>query len=247
MVWAIGIIGARWTSMTEPATGNSPPSPLVPLTNVRACVFDAYGTLFDLDRTVGRTRDRIGDKTALLARSWRMKQGELTAKTMQSGESDYWQITGNALDSAMAELNIADAQLRARLMQLVLNIDAFADAEPAVQRLKQAGMRTAILSNGSATMLLSAAKHTALYKVIDLVISTEAVHAYKPQNAAYALASERLHLDPNAICYISGNGWDAEAAARAGYRAVWVDRGGEPASIALKIDGLGELPPLLGL
>jgi 2-haloacid dehalogenase len=233
--------------MTEHAAVNLPSSPFAPLTHVQACVFDAYGTLFDLDATVGRTRDRIGGKTSLLTQTWRRKQRELAAKPAPSSESDYWHITGTALDGAMAELNIADAHLRARLMQLVLNVDAFADAAPTLQRLKQAGLRTAILSNGTATMLLSATKHTALYKVVDLVISTEAVHAYKPHPAAYALIGERLHLDPSAVCYISGNGWDAEAAARAGYRAVWVERGGEPASIALKIGGLDELPSLLGL
>lgn len=233
--------------MTEHATGTTPPSPFAPLNHVQACVFDAYGTLFDLDTTVGRTRDRIGDKASLLTRTWRRMQGEIAAKPAPSGESDYWHITGIALDHAMTELNIADAHLRARLMQLVLNIDAFADAAPTLQRLKQAGLRTAILSNGTATMLLSATKHTALFKVVDLVISTEAVHAYKPQPAAYALISERLHLDPSAVCYISGNGWDAEAAARAGYRAVWVDRGGEPPSIAVKLGGLDELPSLLSL
>lgn len=217
------------------------------MTNVQACVFDAYGTLFDLDATVGRTRDRLGDKVTLLTRAWRAKQRELAAQPDASGETDYWHITGDALDSAMRELNIADAHLRARLMQLVLNIDPFADAAPALQRLKEKGMRTAVLSNGTNTMLLSATKHTALYKVIDQVISTETIHTFKPAAAAYALASERLHLEPGAICYVSGNAWDAEAAASAGYRAVWIERGGEPARIALKLGSLRELPELVGL
>jgi 2-haloacid dehalogenase len=220
---------------------------LAPLPHVQACVFDAYGTLFDLDATVGRTRDRIGDKTTLLTRTWRAKQRALAANPTSSDERDYWHVTGAALDSALAELNIADAHLRARLMQLMLNIDVFPDAQPTLQRLKQAGMRTAILSNGTTTMLLSAVKHTALYKVVDLVISAEAAHAYKPAAAVYRLASERLHLDPSVICYISGNAWDAEAAARAGYRTIWVERDGEPAGVALKLGGLDELPALLGL
>ena len=233
--------------MTDLAAGNSSPSSLVPLTNVQACVFDAYGTLFDLDATVGRARDRMGDKTAVLTRAWRAKQKELAARPRAAGDSDYWHITGNALDSALSELSIADPHLRARLMQLVLNIDAFADAAPALQCLKEGGMRTAVLSNGTTTMLLSATKHTALYKVLDQVISTETIHTFKPAPAAYALASERLHLDPGVICYISGNAWDAEAAANAGYRAVWIERGGEPARLALKLGSLRELPALLGL
>jgi 2-haloacid dehalogenase len=233
-------------SMTDRTAGNSS-SPLVPLTNVQACVFDAYGTLFDLDATVGRVRDRIGSKTSALTRAWRTKQRALAAQSPPSNDNDYWHITGNALDSAMSELGIADAQLRARLMQLVLNIDAFHDAASTLQHLKDKGIRTAVLSNGTTTMLLSATKHTALYKVIDQVISTETIHTYKPAPAAYALASERLHLEPGAICYISGNSWDAEAAAHAGYRVVSIERGGEPASIALKLGSLSELPALLGL
>jgi 2-haloacid dehalogenase len=231
--------------MTNLTSDMTPHSPLAPLTNIQACVFDAYGTLFDLDTTLGRTRDRIGDKTTALTRTWRAKQMAL-AKAPRVRDSDYWHVTGRALDEALAELGIADAHLRARLMQLVLNADTFPDALPTLQRLKQAGMRTAILSNGTTTMLLSATKHTALYKFLDLVVSTESVQAYKPDPAAYALICDRLHLPPAAICYVSGNAWDAEAAAQAGLRAVWVERGGEPARIALKVGGLDELPALLG-
>lgn len=231
--------------MTNSASDMTPHSPLTPLTNIQACAFDAYGTLFDLDATVGRTRDRIGDKTTALTRAWRAKQMAL-AKRPAVGESDYWHVTGAALDEAMAELGLADAHLRARLMQLMLNADTFPDALPTLQRLKQIGMRTAILSNGTTTMLLSATKHTALYKFFDLVVSTESTHAYKPDPATYSLICDRLHLPPAAICYVSGNAWDAEAAAQAGLRAVWVERGGEPARIALKLGGLGELPALLG-
>jgi 2-haloacid dehalogenase len=238
--------------MTDAVAGNSSPFPLGNLTNgtltkVQACVFDAYGTLFDLDATLGRVRDSIGDKVTTLTHAWRAKQRELAAQPPANKDSDYWHITGNALDSAMKDLRLADPHLRARLMQLILNVDAFADAAPALKRLKAGGMRTALLSNATTTMLLSATKHTALYKVIDHVISTETIHTYKPAPAAYALASERLHFDPAAICYVSGNAWDAEAAASAGYRAVWIERGGEPARIALKLAGLGDLPALFGL
>jgi 2-haloacid dehalogenase len=231
--------------MTSSTSDTTPHSPLAPLTNIQACAFDAYGTLFDLDTTVGRTRDRIGDKTAALTRAWRARQMAL-AKQPVVGESDYWHVTGAALDAAMAELGLADPHLRARLMQLMLNADTFPDALPALRYLKQAGMRTAILSNGTTTMLLSATKHTALYKFLDAVISTESTHVYKPDPAAYALVAERLHLPASAICYVTGNAWDAEAAAQAGLRAVWVERGGEPARIALKLGGLDELPALLG-
>lgn len=233
--------------MTQPSSEALAHSPLAPLSKIQACVFDAYGTLFDLRATVGRTRDRIGDKAALLTNTWRAKQRQLAANPAPGGESDYWHITGTALDEAMAELGIADAHLRARLMQLVLNVDAFPDALPTLQRLKLGGIRTALLSNGTTTMLLSATKHSAIYKVIDQVISTEGAHVYKPAAAAYALASERLHVPTDAICYISGSAWDAEGAAQAGLQTAWVDRGGEPARIALKLRDLRELPDLLGL
>lgn len=232
--------------MTERSATPSSHPPLVPLANIQACVFGAYGTLFDLDATVRRTREHLGDKTTPLAKTWRARQIELAKARVPGAECDYWHITGTALDEAMAAAGIADAHLRARLMQLVLNADAFADVLPTLQRLKQAGIRTAVLSNGTATMLLSATKHTAIYRFIDLVLSAESAHAYKPAAAAYALASERLHLPAEAICYVSGTGWDAEAAAQTGLRAIWVERGGEPARVALKIDSLDELPAMLG-
>lgn len=224
-----------------------PHSPLAPLSKIQACVFDAYGTLFDLRATLGRTRDRIGDQASLLTRTWRAKLRDMADKSGHSAERDYWHITGEALDDAMAELRLADPHLRARLMQLILNVDAYPDTLPTLQRLKAAGIRTAILSNGTTTMLLSATKHSAIYKVIDQVISTENAEAYKPAPEAYALASKRLHVPPDAICYISGQAWDAEAAAQAGLRTAWVERDGEPPRIALKLRDLSELPGLLGI
>lgn len=232
--------------MSERSTEAVPHSPLTPLNNVQACVFDAYGTLFDPRATMARARDRIGDKVALLTTTWRSKQRRLAIASAQSDEKDYWHITGAALDETMAELGIVDAHLRARLMQLTLNMDAFPDALPVLRRLKDAGVRTGILSDGTTTMLLSATKHSGLHEVVDQVISTESARVFKPDPAAYALASERLRVAPEAICYISGDAWDAEAAAQAGLRAAWVERGGEPARVALKLKDLNELPDLLG-
>lgn len=224
-----------------------PATPLAPLPDIQACVFDGYGTLFDVDATVGRTRDHLGDKTTLLTRLWRAKQRELAATSAGADARDYWHITGEALDEVMAELSIADAALRARLMQLILNADPYPDSAPAMQRLKQGGLRTAVLSNATTTMLLSATKHTMLYTMIDVVVSAESAAAYKPDPAPYLLVCQRLHLDPARICYVSGTAWDAEAAAQAGLRAVWIERGGDPARLALRLAGLNELPALLGL
>lgn len=232
-----------------------------PATDLRACAFDAYGTLLDFDGTVARVADRIGTaKATELARLWRARQREgavavndttvaadAGAAHHRQGHADFWHITGAALDAAMTQLGVNDPVLRARLMQFVLNLDPFADAVPALEALRARGIKTAILSNGTTTMLLSAAKHAGLDRAADALISTEPTGRFKPASAAYAPLPERLRLPATAIGYVSANGWDADAALANGFRALWLDRGGSAPSRAPRIATLRELPAALGL
>jgi 2-haloacid dehalogenase len=213
-----------------------------------AVAFAAYGTLFDVAATVGRARDRLGDQARELTRLWRAHQQRLVSEAAPL--ADYWHITGRALDAAMAELGIKDAPLRARLMQLLLNVDAFPDARSAVEGLRTLGLRVAVLSNATLTMLINALKHTGLDTVVDQAVPAPA-SAYKPAAEGYRLACERLHAEPSRVVYVTADPADAEAAALVGLKAVWLRRDAAanvaPRSVMATISSLAELRPLLAV
>jgi len=223
---------------------------LTPITlgELAACAFAAYGTLFDMAATVGRTRDRLGDQARELARLWRVHQQRLVRDDSAS-LSDFWHITGRALDAALADLGIKDSLLRARLMQLALNVDPFPDARAAIDGLRSLGLKVAVLSNATLTMLISALKHTAFDRLTDAAVPADP-SAFKPAAAAYALLCSKLRLDPARVLYVSADPSDAESAARAGLCAVWLRRDAAaniaPKSVLATISNLGELSPLLG-
>jgi 2-haloacid dehalogenase len=221
--------------------------------DIAACVFDAYGTLFDFASTVARCREQLGDKADQLNTIWRAKQLEYAwTCSLMGRHSDFWHITGAALDFAFEALGIEDPALRARLMQLYLDIDSFDDVTPVLEHLREAGMKRVILSNGSVTMLVSATKHAGIGKLLDDTISIEEAGLYKPHPAAYQLAVDKLKLPAHQICFLSANGWDTAGGAAFGFQVVRVNRTGQPAEKlrvgpVAEISSLSELPALLGL
>ncbi|MGE0152738.1 MAG: haloacid dehalogenase type II [Reyranellaceae bacterium] len=220
---------------------------------ISACVFDAYGTLFDVNAAVARCRDQIGPEADRLAELWRGKQLQYSwLRSLMRRHVDFWQITGQALDFAMAATGIDDAVLRARLMDLYQTLDAYPDAAPCLRHLKAAGLRTAILSNGSKAMLASAVDSARLGPLLDAVLSVDDVGVFKPDFSVYRLACDRLSVAPGRICFVSSNGWDAHAAADYGFQVAWANRSGQPPEalpgmIAAQLRSLSELPALLGL
>ena len=135
---------------------------------VRACVFDAYGTLFDVASAALRCADALGEAAPRLAALWRDKQLQYTwLRAVQHRHADFWQVTGDALDFAFDALGIADPALRERLMQLYLTLDAYQDAPAALRELRNAGFMMAILSNGSPAMLVAAVEHAGLAAFFD--------------------------------------------------------------------------------
>jgi 2-haloacid dehalogenase len=222
------------------------------LDDVGACVFDAYGTLFDVHSAVARCRDRIGPRAAELSETWRRKQLEYTwVRSLMGRYEDFWRVTGEALDYAMAAIGSDDAALRSQLMQLYLTLDAYPDVAPALDRLKTAKMKLAILSNGTMSMLVSAAKSAGLSPLFDEILSVDQVSVYKPHASVYQLAVDRLEMPAGRICFVSANGWDAAGAALFGLRSAWVNRQGLPrdnlaSAPACELSSLGELPALLG-
>jgi 2-haloacid dehalogenase len=219
--------------------------------SIAAVVFDAYGTLFDLSGIAGGASDALGEQTEALGRLWRQKQLEYTwLRALMGDYADFWQVTGEALDYALAALNLTDPGLRARLMQRHMIPPAYDDVAPALTALKVKGLKTAILSNGSPTMITAAVNAADLRKVLDQLLSVDTVRSYKPHPTVYALAPAALHCEPLDIAFVSSNPWDVAGAAHFGFRTVWLNRSKGmaehlPARAMLEISSLLDLATAL--
>jgi 2-haloacid dehalogenase len=220
--------------------------------DVRACVFDAYGTLFDHSSAALRFRDDLGDKIDRLNSIWREKQLQYTwLRTLQDAYVDFWQVTGDALDFAMESLELKDSALRERLMAMYLELEIFPEVRATVTRLRESGFKTAILSNGSPSMLQAIVEHNGIGHLLDGVFSVEEAGVYKPHPSTYALAGERLGLDRRAILFVSANAWDAYAASAFGMRVAWCNRYRQrrerlPGKPDCELQSLTELPAIIG-
>jgi 2-haloacid dehalogenase len=221
------------------------------LPGIKACVFDAYGTLFDFASAARGCRDVLGDNVDRVTALWRDKQIQYTwLRAAQGRHADFWQVTGDALDFTLETLNLSDAPLRERLMSLYLALEPFPDVRDALQRLKRAGMRTAILSNGTPQMLDAIVSAAKLDLMFDAVLSVEEVGVFKPHPRVYQLACDRLRFEPAAISFQSSNAWDAHAASAFGMRVVWCNRYGQhrerlPGATDREVNSLAELPEIV--
>ena len=223
------------------------------LTGIRACVFDAYGTLFDYASAPARCRDVLGDRVTSVTTLWREKQLQYTwLRSLQGRYISFRRITEDALEFTLEALNLDDAALRSRLMNLYDSLECFPEVPAMLARLRSAGLKTAILSNGSPEMLASTLAHTRLAQFFDAVLSVEEVGVYKPHPKVYQLAVDRLAAPLQAISFQSSNGWDVYAASAFGLRSVWCNRYGQnaerlPGKPDFEVRSLAELPSLLGL
>ena len=219
---------------------------------IRACVFDAYGTLFDFASAAAGCRDVLGDNADRLTALWRDKQLQYSwLRSLQGRHADFWQVTGEALDFALETLGLDRPALRDRLMSLYLTLDTFPEVPEMLRRLKMAGLTTAILSNGAPAMLDAAVANAGIGDMLDAILSVEEVGTYKPHPKVYQLAVDRLGIDAGTILFLSSNGWDAHAASAFGMRVIWCNRYGQrrenlPGRPEHEIRTLAELPALLG-
>ena len=224
-----------------------------PLEGIRACVFDAYGTLFDFASAAASCRDVLGHKTERLTTLWRDKQLQYAwLRSLQSKHADFWYVTRDALDYALETLGLPQRGLRDRLMNLYLTLDTFPEVPDVLRRLNASGIPLAILSNGSPAMLQPVVANAGLVDLIDHVLSIEEAGVYKPHPMVYQLAVNRLGVMPRSILYLSSNGWDAWAASAFGLRVAWCNRYGQasehlPGRPDREIKTLAELPDLLGV
>jgi 2-haloacid dehalogenase len=222
------------------------------LEGVRACVFDAYGTLFDFASAAARCPGVPEDRRAALTTLWRDKQLQYAwLRTIENRYADFWQVTGDALDFALESLDLQSPRLRERLMDLYLGLEPFPEVRPMLAALREAGFRTAILSNGSPMMLEALVKRANLETHFDAILSADAVRAFKTHPDVYQYALRALDLEASAIAFQSSNAWDAHAASDFGMRVVWCNRYGQrrerlPGNPDFEIRTLAELPALLG-
>ncbi len=200
---------------------------------VRAFVFDAYGTLFDVHAAISRHRAAAGPDADGLSEIWRAKQLEYTwTLTLMGRYEEFWTLTERALDFALARFPSVNPKLKPKLLDSYRELDAFPDARSALAELKAKGLPTAILSNGAPAMLASAVSAAGLGPLLDHVLSVDAIRIYKPRREVYELATRALALPPAEIGFVSSNRWDAAGGAAAGMKALWVNRGGAPAEYA---------------
>jgi 2-haloacid dehalogenase len=219
---------------------------------VAACVFDAYGTLFDVHSAVARLGARVGPQAEALSQLWRSKQLEYTwLRALMGRHADFWQVTGDALDYALARTGV-DPAMRAPLLQAYLALDAYPEVPKVLHRLRAGGLKTAILSNGEPRMLEAGARSAGIAGLLDAILSIEEVGIFKPHPDVYQLAVDRLGVAAGRIAFQSSNAWDVHGAAAFGLRAVWINRQGAPAerlpgAAEHELRDLSGLPELLGL
>lgn len=220
--------------------------------NIAACVFDAYGTLFDVHSAVGRHRSRLGERADAVSAVWRTKQLEYTwLRSLMGRHADFWQVTGEALDYALDSFDIVDPALREDLMQAYLQLDCYPEVPEVLAKLKAAGLKTAILSNGNPMMLEAAVKGSGIGAHLDQILSVESLGIYKPDRRVYQLAVDSLGVTAQGVSFQSSNAWDAAGAASFGFRVAWINRFSQrrerlPAGPDAELRTLAELPPLLG-
>ena len=202
---------------------------------VTTCIFDAYGTLFDVAAASRQAAEEPGRETfaqhwPAVAANWRLKQLQYTWLRAITGEhTDFWSVTQDGLDWALEAQGLEDdADLRERLLALYWELSAYPEVPEMLARLKAEGYTTGILSNGSPDMLEGAVKSAGVGDVLDAVISVEDVGVFKPARAVYDLVGKRFACAPDEVLFVSSNGWDAAGATGYGFHTVWVNRAGEP-------------------
>lgn len=221
------------------------------ISGIKACVFDAYGTLFDVHSAVGKHRERLGDVADQVSAAWRTKQLEYTwLRSLMGRHADFWQVTREALDFAFEMHAVKDSELGADLMEAYLQLTCYPEVPAALAELKERGFVIAILSNGTPAMLEAAVKNSRLEEVIPQIFSVETAGVFKPDPRVYQIAVDELSLKPEEIVFQSSNAWDAAGAAAFGLKVAWINRFGQsperlPGKPQVEIKDLSELPKLL--
>jgi len=203
--------------------------------SIKVCVFDAYGTLFDVGAAARiaageEGRDALAAKWTDVAEFWRQKQLQYTwLRAITGDHTDFWTVTQNGLDWALERTGLdGDLELRERLLALYWELQVYKDVPMMLAQLKAAGLQTAILSNGSPDMLDGAVSSAGIETFLDEVLSVQDVGVFKPNAKVYQMVLDRFSCTADEVLFVSSNGWDAAAASGFGFETVWANRSGEP-------------------
>ena len=195
------------------------------MNKIKACVFDAYGTLFDVNAACRELSKEVGDNWEKLASLWRLRQVEYTwLRNSMEEYIDFWQITSDALDYAMETLGIENNELKEELLNLYLKLEAYPEVNDLLKKLKQRGLMTGILSNGSMKMLNSAVDNANIREYLDEILSVEECKIYKPSSKVYDLVKIKMQISKENVLFFSSNAWDMHAASNYGFKTIWVNR-----------------------
>jgi len=226
---------------------------------ITTCVFDAYGTLFDVAAAAREAAREpafaaIADTWPQLAEYWRLKQLQYSwLRAVTGAHDDFWQVTQEGLDWSLEKMGVADdPALRERLLALYWELQAFAEVPAMLRALKDGGLNTAILSNGSPAMLDGAVQSAGISDLLDVSLSVESVGVFKPHVSVYDLVGQHYGCAKDEVLFVSSNGWDAAAATGYGFTTAWVNRGGDPVDRlpwkpAHQLRDLSGIPALAGL
>ena len=192
--------------------------------NIKAIIFDAYGTLFDVNSAAEKCKDKIGDKWEPFANFWRITQLEYTwLRSLMKRHKDFWQITEDSLDKSMMVFNI-DPKMKGELLNLYKVLSPFQEVPETLKTLKEKKFKLAILSNGTPSLLNELVKSNNLNNLFDDLFSIEQVGIYKPSSKVYDLPIEKYKIKKNEVAFLSANTWDVSGAGNYGYNAIWVNR-----------------------
>ena len=192
--------------------------------NIKAIIFDAYGTLFDVNSAAEKCKDKIGDKWEGFANYWRTTQLEYTwLRSLMKRHKDFWQITEDSLDKSMKIFKI-NTSMKNELLDLYRVLSTFPEVSETLKILKEKKYKLAILSNGTPSLLKELVSSNNLENIFDDVLSVEEVKTYKPHPNVYSIPIKKYQIEKNQFAYLSANTWDVSAAGNFGFNAVWVNR-----------------------
>ena len=192
--------------------------------NIKAIIFDAYGTLFDVNSAAEKCKDKIGDKWESFANYWRTTQLEYTwLRSLMNRHKDFWQVTEDSLDKSMKAFNI-DPSMKDELLNLYKVLSPFKEVPEVLKSLKEKKFKLAVLSNGTPTLLKELVKSNNLDKVFDDLFSIEQVGIYKPDSKVYDMPIQKYSIEKDEVAFLSANTWDVSGGGNYGYQSIWVNR-----------------------
>ena len=192
--------------------------------NIKAIIFDAYGTLFDVNSAAEKCKDKIVDKLEGFANYWRTTQLEYTwLRSLMKRHKDFWQVTEDSLDKSMKAYEI-DSSMRNELLNLYKILSPFKEVPEVLKTLKEKNYKLAILSNGTPTLLNELLKSNNLENIFDDIFSIEEVGVYKPDSKVYDIPIKKYQIQKNEVVFLSANTWDVSGSGNFGYNSIWVNR-----------------------